>query len=95
MKRQKRRNQPRILLFDRAIEINPKYADAYKNRGVTYDTLGDLKQATEDMKTAARLDSQDAKSYLRNCFEGLFYYAQATSALQWSQPKNTTWALNE
>ena len=51
--------------FDKAIEINPKYAEAYNNRGVSYGKLSDRRRATEDMITAARLDNEDAKNYLR------------------------------
>ena len=52
--------------FDRAIEINPDYARAYYNRGVTYGILRNQRQATDDMITAARLDNEDAKNFLRS-----------------------------
>jgi tetratricopeptide (TPR) repeat protein len=47
--------------FDRAIEINPNYAMAYYNRAVVYGILGNHSQEIEDLKTAGRLDRDDAK----------------------------------
>ena len=52
--------------FGRAIEINPGYAGAYYNRGRAQAFLGNQKQALEDLKTAARFGSEDAKNYLKS-----------------------------
>jgi tetratricopeptide (TPR) repeat protein len=52
--------------YDRAIEINPKYAVAYYNRGVAHAKLGNRSKAMEDMKTAARFDIENAKSFLKS-----------------------------
>ncbi len=46
--------------------MNPKYAQAYYNRGVAHARLGDRTQAVEDLKTAAGLDNEDAKNSLRS-----------------------------
>ncbi len=51
--------------YDKAIEINPNYAEAYSNRGIAYRRLGDQKQALEDVKTAARLGNEVAQNILR------------------------------
>jgi tetratricopeptide (TPR) repeat protein len=51
--------------YDKAIEINLKYAEAYKNRGVASNKLGNQRQAADDMITAARLDNEEAKNFLR------------------------------
>ncbi|MGA8128372.1 MAG: tetratricopeptide repeat protein, partial [Syntrophobacteraceae bacterium] len=50
--------------YDRAIEINPKYVEAYYNRAVAYAKLGNSSQAVEDLKTAARFNDEDAKNSL-------------------------------
>jgi tetratricopeptide (TPR) repeat protein len=36
--------------YSRSIELNPQYADAYKNRGDTYKELGDTEKANDDFK---------------------------------------------
>ena len=51
--------------FDRAIEINPKYAQAYYNRGAASESLGNHKQAIEDLKIASRLGNKASQDFLR------------------------------
>ena len=41
--------------YDRAISINPNYADAYNNRGVVRSDIGDKQGAIEDFQKAANL----------------------------------------
>src|SRR5207249_2806006 len=38
--------------FDRAIQLNPKYADAYYNRSLAYYNLGKFEASLEDSNTA-------------------------------------------
>ena len=52
--------------YDRAIEINADNGALYYNRGVAHAKLGHNSLATEDMKTAARLGSEEAKNLLRD-----------------------------
>jgi tetratricopeptide (TPR) repeat protein len=52
--------------FDRAIELDPKYVMSYYNRGMAYGNLGRFEQAYADLKTAARLGSEDAKNFLKS-----------------------------
>lgn len=40
---------------ENAIEINPKYADAYINLGIAYEANGDMKKACADWKKACEL----------------------------------------
>jgi hypothetical protein len=49
--------------FDRAIEINPKYADTYYNRGLTYRKLGNHRQALEDFDRAIEINPEYAEAY--------------------------------
>ena len=43
--------------FDEAIRLNPRYAEAYHNRGTAYDSLGQSKRAIQDYDEAIRLNS--------------------------------------
>ena len=58
---------PRLLQdFDRAIRINPQYADAYFYRGVVHAFQGDQDEAINDWKTAAGLGYEDARQLLKS-----------------------------
>ncbi|MGO9691295.1 MAG: tetratricopeptide repeat protein, partial [Syntrophobacteraceae bacterium] len=52
--------------YDKAIAIHPDTAQAYNSRGVAYIKLGNYRHAIEDLKTAARFGSQDAKNFLKS-----------------------------
>jgi tetratricopeptide (TPR) repeat protein/S1-C subfamily serine protease len=49
--------------YDRAIEFNPKFADAYSNRGIAKSALGDKKGAILDYDRAIEINPKDAKAY--------------------------------
>jgi Tfp pilus assembly protein PilF len=51
--------------YDKAIELDPKDAEAYHCRAVVYEELGDHQNALKDYKTAAKLGSKDAQKYLK------------------------------
>jgi lipoprotein NlpI len=42
--------------FDRAIELNPKYANAYRNRAAARKAMGDAKGAAADQELAHQLE---------------------------------------
>lgn len=42
--------------FDRVLEIEPNYANAYLYRGLSYEQMGKWKEALADLETAKRLD---------------------------------------
>jgi tetratricopeptide (TPR) repeat protein len=55
--------QQAIKDFDRAIELDPKLAEAYWGRGNTYHALGDYQQAIKDFDRAIELDPRFAEAY--------------------------------
>ena len=52
-----------IEAFNKAIELNPKDAVAYNNRGAAYGQAGNYKQQIEDCNKAIELNSKDAVAY--------------------------------
>ena len=52
--------------YNKAIELNPNYANAYVNRGVSKEDLGDLNGACADWKKAAELGDTDAAGWVAN-----------------------------
>ncbi len=52
-----------ISVFTKAITLNPKDAQAYRNRGVAYEIKGDYDKAIADFTEAIRLDPKDAKAF--------------------------------
>ena len=45
-----------IQNFDRAIELNPKYANAYRNRGAARRASGDAQGSADDLMRAKELE---------------------------------------
>jgi tetratricopeptide (TPR) repeat protein len=52
-----------IEAFNRAIELNPKDAVAYNNRGAAYGQIGNYKQQIEDSTKALQINSKDAVAF--------------------------------
>ncbi len=50
--------------FDKAIELNPDYAEAYNNRGNVYDEKGDFDKAIVDFNIAINIKSDYAEAYI-------------------------------
>ena len=59
-----------IAECDEAIRLNPSDADAYFNRGVAYDNVGQFDRAIGDYDQAIRLDPDNLDTYLHR---GLAY----------------------
>ncbi len=49
--------------YDRAIETNPRYADAYYNRGLAYISLDNFQQAIGDFDRAIEINPRFADAY--------------------------------
>ena len=52
-----------IKHYDQAIDINPQFAEAYNNRGITKDRLGRHEEAIADYDEAIRINPQFAEAY--------------------------------
>jgi len=52
--------------FTKAIELNPNYTDAYSNRGISKENLGDLNGACADWKKAAALGHKNSTKWVAN-----------------------------
>ncbi len=52
-----------ISCYNKAIELNPKYAEAFNNRGYTYNALGRNQQAISDCNKAIELNPKHAGAF--------------------------------
>jgi tetratricopeptide (TPR) repeat protein len=64
--------QGAIADLDKAITINPEYAEAYNNRGLTYKALRDYQKAIADLDKAIVLNPKLALAYTNR---GMIYHA--------------------
>jgi tetratricopeptide (TPR) repeat protein len=64
--------QGAIADLDKAITINPQYAEAYNNRGLTYKALKDYQKAIADYDKAIALNPKLALAYTNR---GMIYHA--------------------
>ena len=53
-----------VIEFTKAIEINPRYAEAYIHRGLAYDAHGEHDQAILDYDKAFEINPRYAKTYI-------------------------------
>lgn len=60
-----------IIHYNKAISLNPKYADAFENRGECYDSLKEYEQSVSDYTESLRLDDNYAS--LGNELKSLLY----------------------
>ena len=60
-----------IAAYNKAIEIDPKYAKAYLGRGIAYYGKGEYFMAVADCTKAIELDPTDSLSYSNR---GMAYY---------------------
>ena len=57
------KNKEGIEAYTRAIELNPKYAEAYYNRGIAYEQEGQYDRAIEDFNKAIAFDPKNEDAY--------------------------------
>lgn len=60
-------NKQAILSFDRAIELNPRHAEAYLMRGKAYRSAGNLEHAIADYTKGVSLRPSDPGPLLERC----------------------------
>ena len=59
-----------LIDFDKAIQLDPKYANAYVNRGTAKEMNRDMAGACADWKKARELGADLGKNYyVNNCNE--------------------------
>ena len=58
-------NQGALADYNRAIQLNPRYALAYVNRGVIRSALRDSRGASADFDRAIEIDPNYAQAYNR------------------------------
>jgi tetratricopeptide (TPR) repeat protein len=49
--------------FNQAIQLDPLFANAYKDRGIAQLELGEYARAVEDFDQAVQINPQDAEAY--------------------------------
>jgi tetratricopeptide (TPR) repeat protein len=59
--------------YNKALNINPRYAEAYLNRGILYAGQGKLDLALSDFNQAININPGDAWAYVRR---GILYYSR-------------------
>ncbi len=59
----KRQVEEAISELNKAIDVNPKYADAYNNRGNAYDDIDQYDQAISDYNKAIEIEPRNAITY--------------------------------
>ena len=57
------KHEEAIKHYDQAIDINPQFAEAYNNRGMTKNLFGRHEEAIADYDQAIRINPQFAKAY--------------------------------
>ena len=60
-----------ILDFNKALEINPGYADAYYNRGIVYYSKKEYAKSWDDIKKAQGLGGQVPPEFLEDLRKAL------------------------
>ncbi len=71
-----------IKEYNRALEINPKYAEAYYNRGDAYDDMGDKERAIADYNRALEINPKLSWAYFGKglAYEELERFQEAVKA---------------
>jgi tetratricopeptide (TPR) repeat protein len=72
-------NQMAVKELSKAIDLNPKEADAYYLRGTAYESIGDVKRAIRDYTEAIVLNPRHYMAYTErgNAYESLNNYDDA------------------
>jgi tetratricopeptide (TPR) repeat protein len=80
----KREFDQAISLFNKSLEINPKYAEAYETRGMVYSSREQYDQAIADFNKALEIDPRLAEVYFSR---GRAYYFKGEYGKSWEDVK--------
>ncbi len=80
----KREFDQAISLFNKSLEINPKYAEAYETRGMVYSSREQYDEAIADFNRALEIDPRLAEVYFSR---GRAYYFKGEYGKSWEDVK--------
>jgi tetratricopeptide (TPR) repeat protein len=80
----KREFDQAISLFNKSLEINPKYAKAYETRGMVYSSREQFDQAIADFNKALEIDPRLTEVYYGR---GRAYYFKGEYGKSWADVK--------
>ncbi len=63
VRRDQKNNEKAIADYTKAINLNPKFANAYNNRGFTYSESGNKQKAIDDFNKAIEIDPNYSTAY--------------------------------
>ncbi len=75
--------QQAIESFDRALEIDPEFSEAYRKRGLSYRELGDFDRCFADYDRALAADPENTQAY-RSYAMALQKLDRHSEAVQWA-----------
>jgi tetratricopeptide (TPR) repeat protein len=81
---QKREFDQAISLFNKSLEINPRYAEAYETRGIVYSSREQYDQAIADFNKALEIDPRLAEVYFSR---GRAHYFKGEYGKSWEDIK--------
>ena len=61
--------------------IDPNYGNAYQNRGVSYENLGEYERAARDWEQAIRIDGASRARWWQKYMKGKGHYAGAIDGI--------------
>ena len=76
-----------IVEYNKAIEINPRFSEAYVNRGIVYRALGQYQRAIKDYDEAIRIDPENQAA------QDELYFARMILERPWSKEEQAFWWL--
>lgn len=93
------KNEQAVEAFTRALQINPRLASAYNNRGIAWRSLGKFDKALADFTKAIEVDPELADAYTNRAtiryFQGLWGQAVEDCEKALTITPDNVWAANQ